>query len=55
MDSGDQNMNVYFWEQKRLESFADWPVSAPVIPTNLAGAGFYYTGQGDRVRCAFCG
>lgn len=35
-------------------SFAAWPASAPVSPHQLASAGFYYIGNGDEVRCAFC-
>lgn len=41
-------------EQDRLDSFHSWTV--PVItPAELAKAGFYYLGQGDRVACFSCG
>ena len=39
----------------RLASFSNWPRSAPVAPQELAAAGFYSTGDGDRVRCFSCG
>ena len=42
-------------EQGRLNTFRYWPHSAAVAPGVLAKAGFYYLGQTDRVRCAFCG
>uniref|UniRef100_A0A8C5D922 Baculoviral IAP repeat-containing protein 2-like n=1 Tax=Gouania willdenowi TaxID=441366 RepID=A0A8C5D922_GOUWI len=41
-------------EQDRLESFHTWTLSI-ITPTELAKAGFYYLGQGDRVACFSCG
>ncbi|MEQ2165597.1 hypothetical protein GOODEAATRI_018609 [Goodea atripinnis] len=41
-------------EQDRLESFHSWTLSI-ITPTELARAGFYYLGQGDRVACFSCG
>lgn len=43
-------------EAARLATFADWPAPARqiLLPGALARAGFYYTGTGDTVRCAFC-
>jgi len=39
--------------EERLSSFANWP--KPNINTQrLANAGFYYTGEGDKTRCAWC-
>ncbi|XP_071177906.1 uncharacterized protein [Mytilus edulis] len=38
---------------KRLESFNSWPSAKPT-PKNLAAAGFFYSGQGDRVQCFYC-
>ena len=38
----------------RLNSFANWPPSAPVRPSDLASAGFYYTGEGIKTRCFSC-
>ena len=44
----------YMWYDKRLESFAYWPKGHPMRPESLAGAGFYYTGFSDKVRCFCC-
>jgi len=43
-------------EEARLMTFYDWPERAARIvePRDLARAGFFYTGQIDRVQCAFC-
>uniref|UniRef100_A0AAR2L1A7 RING-type domain-containing protein n=1 Tax=Pygocentrus nattereri TaxID=42514 RepID=A0AAR2L1A7_PYGNA len=41
-------------EQERLDTFQNWTV-ATVTPAELAKAGFYYLGQGDRVACFSCG
>ncbi|XP_057559931.1 baculoviral IAP repeat-containing protein 7 isoform X2 [Hippopotamus amphibius kiboko] len=41
-------------EELRLASFYDWPPSAAVPPELLAAAGFFHTGQQDKVRCFFC-
>ncbi|CAH1183237.1 unnamed protein product [Phaedon cochleariae] len=38
----------------RLASFENWPVSNIVSPERLARAGFYYFGDGDNTKCAFC-
>lgn len=42
-------------ESRRLNTFANWPLSAPVDPERLAKAGFFYTGQGTEVECFSCG
>ena len=44
-------------EAVRLSTFHDWPERAKHIvePSDLARAGMFYTGQADRVECAFCG
>lgn len=50
-----QNANSvdYHLENARLESFKNWP--APYIePAKLAAAGFYFTGEDDKVRCFEC-
>ena len=46
----------YKHERARLESFStdSWPSNAPVTVQDLAKAGFYYLGNGDRVRCYYC-
>ncbi|XP_047391842.1 baculoviral IAP repeat-containing protein 7 isoform X5 [Sciurus carolinensis] len=41
-------------EELRLASFYDWPSTAGVQPEALAAAGFFHTGQQDKVRCFFC-
>ncbi len=41
-------------EQERLDTFKNWTL-ATVTPAELAKAGFYYLGQGDRVACFSCG
>ncbi|XP_028591253.2 baculoviral IAP repeat-containing protein 7 [Podarcis muralis] len=41
-------------EGDRLVTFENWPASARVTPESLARAGFFYTGQGDFVRCFYC-
>ncbi|XP_076230544.1 death-associated inhibitor of apoptosis 2 [Nomia melanderi] len=44
-------MNI---EKNRLQTFSDWPANAPIDATQLAKAGFYYTGHEDVVICAYC-
>ena len=44
----------YMWYDKRLESFTHWPKLHPMRPESLAGAGFFYTGFSDKVRCFSC-
>ncbi|XP_003779446.2 baculoviral IAP repeat-containing protein 7 isoform X6 [Pongo abelii] len=41
-------------EELRLASFYDWPLTTEVPPELLAAAGFFHTGQQDKVRCFFC-
>ncbi|EPY83246.1 baculoviral IAP repeat-containing protein 7 [Camelus ferus] len=41
-------------EELRLASFYDWPLTSAVQPELLAAAGFFHTGQQDKVRCFFC-
>ncbi|AKR17350.1 IAP-3 [Urbanus proteus nucleopolyhedrovirus] len=38
----------------RLKSFDDWPKSLQQKPTQLAEAGFFYSGRGDKVVCFYC-
>ncbi|CAK1600382.1 unnamed protein product [Parnassius mnemosyne] len=40
---------------ERLNSFTLWPKSLKQTPAQLADAGFFYTGCGDRVTCFCCG
>ncbi|NXO56196.1 BIR7B protein, partial [Aramus guarauna] len=41
-------------EEMRLTTFQNWPQHTDVHPEQLARAGFFYTGQGDVVRCFYC-
>ncbi|KAF4525085.1 hypothetical protein B566_EDAN015964, partial [Ephemera danica] len=45
----------YMTYAKRVDSFRLWPLCMPQRPEQLAEAGFYYTGTGDRVICFQCG
>ncbi|XP_061378531.1 baculoviral IAP repeat-containing protein 7-B [Danaus plexippus] len=42
-------------EANRINTFTNWPTSAPVEPARIAKAGFFYTGQGTEVQCFSCG
>lgn len=42
-------------EEVRRQTFSSWPSTAPVRPRDLAEAGLYYIGEGDRVQCFCCG
>lgn len=44
----------YVSENARLLSFKDWPRSMRQKPEDLAEAGFFYTGQGDKTKCFYC-
>ncbi|NWX13950.1 BIR7B protein, partial [Aegotheles bennettii] len=41
-------------EEMRLSTFQNWPQYTDMHPEQLARAGFFYTGQGDVVRCFYC-
>ncbi|XP_067302843.1 baculoviral IAP repeat-containing protein 7 isoform X3 [Pseudorasbora parva] len=41
-------------EEERLQTFHNWPGDVPVIPAELARAGFHYLGYGDTVQCFCC-
>ncbi|XP_075975315.1 death-associated inhibitor of apoptosis 2 [Anticarsia gemmatalis] len=43
------------YEINRLNTFNNWPTSAPVDPIRIAKAGFFYTGDGIEVQCFSCG
>ena len=47
----------YVSQDSRIQSFSTWPVQLSQTPAQLASAGFFYTGCGDKVRCfsAGCG
>ncbi|XP_059820694.1 baculoviral IAP repeat-containing protein 2 [Hypanus sabinus] len=42
-------------EETRLQTFQNWPSYSSLVPTELAKAGFYYTGEDDKVACFVCG
>ncbi|ESO98975.1 hypothetical protein LOTGIDRAFT_213786 [Lottia gigantea] len=44
----------YSTVEERLSTFVGWPHRHTPYPLDLARAGFYYIGPGDRVRCAYC-
>ncbi|XP_024876349.1 baculoviral IAP repeat-containing protein 7-B-like isoform X1 [Temnothorax curvispinosus] len=43
----------YRFESTRRESFKNWPCLW-IKPEKLAAAGFYYTGESDKVKCFEC-
>ncbi|KAH8379011.1 hypothetical protein KR009_002615 [Drosophila setifemur] len=45
----------YAVEAVRLRTYEAWPRNLQQKPHQLAEAGFFYTGVGDRVRCFSCG
>ncbi|KAM4738018.1 baculoviral IAP repeat-containing protein 7 [Anableps anableps] len=42
-------------EVERLWTFQNWPADAPVASGDLAKAGFFFLGSGDKVQCFCCG
>ncbi|XP_068617288.1 death-associated inhibitor of apoptosis 1-like isoform X2 [Battus philenor] len=44
----------YASEAARLRTFKDWPRCMRQKPEELAEAGFFYTGQGDKTKCFYC-
>ncbi|XP_043932142.1 baculoviral IAP repeat-containing protein 1-like [Protopterus annectens] len=45
----------YQKKDSRLESFQNWPFYTQAKPSELAAAGFFYTGLKDDVQCFSCG
>ena len=41
-------------ESERLLSFSRWPSDSPMNKLELVKAGWYYKGEGDCVKCAWC-
>lgn len=39
----------------RISSYTDWPSRMAQTPSDMAHAGFFYSGDGDCTRCYFCG
>ena len=52
--SSSKRLNLMRYECMRLQTFDDWPEDACVRVRDVARAGMYHIGPGDRVRCAFC-
>uniref|UniRef100_A0A8C4SU31 Uncharacterized protein n=1 Tax=Erpetoichthys calabaricus TaxID=27687 RepID=A0A8C4SU31_ERPCA len=48
-------VQVYSIEEKRVESYKDWPNYSKADLIRLARAGFYFTGVRDTVQCHCCG
>lgn len=44
----------YASEAARLRTFKDWPRCMRQKPEELAEAGFFYTGHGDKTKCFYC-
>ncbi|XP_074538344.1 baculoviral IAP repeat-containing protein 7 [Halichoeres trimaculatus] len=42
-------------EGERIRTFQNWPADAPVTSGELAKAGFFFLGSGDKVQCFCCG
>ena len=49
------DLNQLKVERTRLDTYFDWPETAPIQPPDLARTGLFYTGSHDRVRCVYCG
>lgn len=41
--------------ESRLVTFQEWPIALKQQPQDLAMAGYFYTGRGDRIKCYYCG
>lgn len=44
----------YVSEQKRFDSFKEWPYALKQDPNQMAESGFFYTKTSDWVICFFC-
>ena len=44
----------FAFTHKRQASFETWPSYLPIKPDTLVESGFYYSGEGDLVKCFFC-
>ena len=44
----------FFRYDDRISTFATWPKSHPIHPQRYVKAGFYYSGEGDKVICPWC-
>ncbi|XP_026285713.1 death-associated inhibitor of apoptosis 1 isoform X1 [Frankliniella occidentalis] len=46
---------AYVTSDARIESYESWPIGLKLRPQELAEAGFFYTGLGDKTICFQCG
>ena len=44
----------FFRYDDRISTFATWPKSHPIPAQRYVKAGFYYSGEGDKVICPWC-
>lgn len=54
-DKWKPNSSLYAPYGRRLMSFDKWPRQIRQTAVDMAGAGFYYLGSGDGVKCFHCG
>lgn len=47
--------SIYDTLEARFATYEDWPKSMKQTKKSMAAAGFYYTGNGDKVSCFSCG
>nr|XP_039263629.1 uncharacterized protein LOC120339547 [Styela clava] len=44
----------YNIQSNRRQTFTSYPTDCPILPDDLAKAGFVYTGSHDQVKCYYC-
>ena len=49
-----QNVSMKYFSD-RMKTFKNWPKQIVQQPKELAQTGFYYIGEGDKVKCFYCG
>lgn len=54
MDFPNPKHSCYENKQVRLLTFNSWPQGLAQKPQDMVDAGFFYTGQSDKVICYFC-
>ncbi|XP_069044116.1 baculoviral IAP repeat-containing protein 1-like isoform X1 [Lepisosteus oculatus] len=47
--------SIFENECSRMESYFQWPSDSAAVPSKLAKAGFFYTGEEETVQCFQCG
>ena len=50
----EPDFNLLQTESSRMETFHDWPCESPIKPKDLAECGLFYSGEQDKVQCAYC-